>query len=86
MAVYYVIIAWLVIVNTLGVWVLLVFLAVPRLAQVIKVYWASRPQETPPDYPVWPLWYVSAAFFHNKLAGGRFVVGLFLNLILPLSL
>jgi hypothetical protein len=32
------------------------------------------------------LWYVSAAFYHNKLAGGLFVLGLILNLILPFSL
>lgn len=86
MVAYYLIVASLVITGILGIWVLLVFLAIPRLIQVIKIYRAPRPQEPPPDYPVWPLWYVSAAFFHNKLAGGLLVVGLFLNLILPVSL
>ena len=86
MASYYIIVAWLVIVGTLGIWVLLTFLAIPRLIQVIRVYRAPRPQEPPPDYPVWPLWYVSAAFFHNKRAGGLFVVGLVMNLIFPILL
>jgi hypothetical protein len=27
------------------------------------------------------LWYVAAAFYHNKLAGGLFVLGLILNLV-----
>lgn len=85
MVAYYLIVTSLVIVGILGNWVLLVFLSIPRLVQVIKIYRAPRPQEPPLDYPVWPLWYVSAAFFHNKLAGGLFVVGLFLNLILPTS-
>jgi 1,4-dihydroxy-2-naphthoate octaprenyltransferase len=86
MAAYYLIVTLLVIRGTLGVWVLLVFFALPRLVRVINIYRVPRPQEPPPDYPVWPLWYVSAAFFHNKLAGGWFVVGLVLNLIFPISL
>jgi 1,4-dihydroxy-2-naphthoate octaprenyltransferase len=61
--------------------VLLVFLALPRLVQVLKIYRAPRPATPPPNYPVWPLWYVSAAFYHNKLAGGMFTLGLILNLI-----
>jgi 1,4-dihydroxy-2-naphthoate octaprenyltransferase len=81
---YYLVILGLVLTGTLGIWVLLVALAVPRLWQVIKIYREPRPSEPPPDYPVWPLWYVSAAFYHNKLAGGLFVLGLILNLIIPL--
>jgi hypothetical protein len=29
---------------------------------------------------------VAAAFYHNKLAGGLFVLGLVLNLLLPIHL
>ncbi len=86
MAAFYPIVALLVLAGTLGVWVLLIVLALPRLLRVLKIYTAPRPQEPPADYPVWPLWYVSAAFFHNKLAGGLFVLGLIMNLILPISL
>ena len=78
---YYVVVAGLVLTGTLGVWVLLVVLALPRLVRVLKIYRDPKPAEPPPDYPVWPLWYVSAAFYHNKLAGGLFVLGLVLNLI-----
>jgi 1,4-dihydroxy-2-naphthoate octaprenyltransferase len=35
---------------------------------------------------VWPLWYVAAAFYHNKLAGAMFVLGLVLNAVLPVNL
>ena len=78
---YYVVVAGLELTGTLGVWVLLVVLALPRLVRVLKIYRDPKPAEPPPDYPVWPLWYVSAAFYHNKLAGGLFVLGLVLNLI-----
>jgi len=58
-------------------------LAVPRLISVLKTYREPKPEEQPEDYPVWPLWYVSAAFYHNKLAGGLFVLGLILNWVVP---
>jgi 1,4-dihydroxy-2-naphthoate octaprenyltransferase len=83
---YYLIVVALVLTRTVGIWVLLVGLALPRLVRVLKIYRDPRPSEPPPDYPVWPLWYVSAAFYHNKLAGGMFVVGLILNLPIPLHL
>ncbi len=83
---YYMIVVILVLTGTLGVWVLLVFLAIPRLVRVLKIYNEPKPSEPPPDYPVWPLWFVSAAFYHNKLAGGFFVLGLILNLVFPYTL
>ncbi|NIS83420.1 MAG: prenyltransferase [Anaerolineales bacterium] len=86
MVAYYLVVLALVLSGTLAIWVLLVFLAVPRLVRVLRIYLEPRPSEPPPDYPVWPLWYVSAAFFHNKLAGGMFVLGLILNLIFQISL
>lgn len=86
MVAFYLVVAILVLTGTLGVWVLLVLLAIPRLIQVLKIYLEPKPTEPPEDYPVWPLWYVSAAFHHNKLAGGMFLVGLILNLVIPFTL
>lgn len=86
MVAFYLVVAILVLMGTLGVWVLLVLLAIPRLIQVLKIYLEPKPTEPPEDYPVWPLWYVSAAFHHNKLAGGMFLVGLILNLVIPFTL
>jgi 1,4-dihydroxy-2-naphthoate octaprenyltransferase len=83
---YYLVVIALVITGTLGVWVMLVLIALPRFVRVLKIYQQPRPEEPPPDFPVWPLWYVAAAFYHNKLAGMLFVLGLILNLIFPLSL
>lgn len=83
---YYVLVAALVLTGTLGVWTLLVFLALPRLVRALKIYRQPKPASPPENYPVWPLWYVSAAFYHNKLAGGMFVLGLILDLIFPVHL
>jgi 1,4-dihydroxy-2-naphthoate octaprenyltransferase len=83
---FYLVVLLLVLTGSLGVWVLLVVFALRRLVYVLKIYNEPKPSEPPPDYPVWPLWYVSAAFYHNKLAGGLFVLGLILNLIVPITL
>lgn len=83
MIAYYVAVLALVLVGDVGLWVLLVFLAIPRLLSVLKTYREPKPKEPPENYPVWPLWYVSAAFYHNKLAGGLFVLGLVLNWVVP---
>jgi 1,4-dihydroxy-2-naphthoate polyprenyltransferase len=84
MALYYLVTAFLVFSGVLGIWVLLIVLALPRLYSVLKTYRAPKPTEAPEGYPVWPLWFVSAAFYHNKLAGGLFVLGLVLNLVFPI--
>jgi 1,4-dihydroxy-2-naphthoate octaprenyltransferase len=81
MIAYYGTIVVLMLTGTLGIWVGLVVLAIPRLVRVIGIYRKPRPAEPPENYPVWPLWYVAAAFYHNKLAGGLFVLGLILNLV-----
>lgn len=86
MAAFYLVALVLVLSGTLGIWILLVFVAFKRLVEVIRIYREPPPDEPPPDYPVWPLWYVSAAFYHNKLAGVMFVLGLTLNLIFPYHL
>ncbi|OGO16474.1 MAG: hypothetical protein A2Z14_19505 [Chloroflexi bacterium RBG_16_48_8] len=84
MAIYYLLIIVLVVTGDLGIWSLLILLALPRLVQVIKIYREPKPVQPPQGYPVWPLWFVSAAFYHNRLAGGLFVLGLILNLVIPL--
>jgi 1,4-dihydroxy-2-naphthoate octaprenyltransferase len=79
MVAFYPIVLVLVAAGWLGVGVLLVFAALPRLVRVLKAYSQPKPAAPPPGYRVWPLWYVSLAFYHNKLAGGLFVLGLAIN-------
>jgi 1,4-dihydroxy-2-naphthoate octaprenyltransferase len=82
MVAFYPIVALLVARGTLGPGVLLVALAIPRLITVLRAYRQPKPAGPPPGYRLWPLWYVSLAFYHNRLAGGLFVLGLALNVLL----
>ncbi len=78
---FYIVVAAMVVTRTLGFGALLVLGALPMLFQVLEVYSKPKPISPPPGYPVWPLWYVSAAFVHTRRAGALFVLGLFLNWI-----
>ena len=55
---------------------LLVVLALPRLWKVWPRFRRPPPDEPPPDYPVWPLWYAALAFVHVRQAGALLVLGL----------
>jgi 1,4-dihydroxy-2-naphthoate octaprenyltransferase len=81
MIAFYPITALLVLTGSLGWGVLLVALALPRLVRVLRLYNEPKPAAPPEGYRIWPLWYVALAFYHNKLAGGLFVLGLIVNLV-----
>jgi 1,4-dihydroxy-2-naphthoate octaprenyltransferase len=83
MIAFYAVTLALVATHVIGLWVLLVIFSLPRLFRVLKMYNEPKPATPPPNYPVWPLWYVAGAFYLNKLSGGLFILGLILNLILP---
>jgi 1,4-dihydroxy-2-naphthoate octaprenyltransferase len=82
MVAFYPIVVLLVLTGSLGWGVLLVLFALPRLKRVLQVYAEPKPAAPPAGFRIWPLWYVAAAFYHNKLAGGLFVLGLIVNLVL----
>jgi 1,4-dihydroxy-2-naphthoate octaprenyltransferase len=83
--VFYILIAVLVLGQITGPWVLLTLLALPRLATVWRVYSQPKPSEPPPEWTVWPLWYVGWAMYFNRRAGELFVLGLVLNLVFPIA-
>lgn len=83
---FHIIVIILVLTQTLGFWVLLSLLAIPKLVrETWPKYSEPRPAEKPENYPVWPLWFVSWAFRYNRRAGGLFILGLILNLIIPVA-
>jgi 1,4-dihydroxy-2-naphthoate octaprenyltransferase len=78
----------LVLAGWVGPWVLLVALALPRLASVLKIFRAPKPAGPPDWYPArgWPLWFVGFAFLHVRRAGGLLTLGLILNALVPVTL
>jgi 1,4-dihydroxy-2-naphthoate octaprenyltransferase len=75
-------VAGLVIAGVTGPWVLLALLALPRLRLFHLCYANERPRQPPEGYPVWPLWYVAFAMTFVRTAGGFFVLGLLLNVLM----
>jgi len=61
---------------------LVVFLAGKRLLMVLKVLSKPRPEEPPAGYPAWPAWFSGFAFFHNRMFGGLFILGLIVDTVL----
>ena len=60
-----------------GMWALLLVAgALPLLLLVIRIYSRPKPEERPKGYRGWPLWFVGAAFIHNRRFGLLFVAGL----------
>ena len=86
MGLFFLLVLCLVLVGTLGVWSLLVCLALPRFWKVLSVYARAPPSLPPEDYPIWPLWYVAWAFLLTRRAGGLLVLGLLLDALYPLHL
>ncbi len=81
---FYLVVVAMVLTGRLGFGALVVLGGLPMLLRALDVYSKPKPSSPPPGYPVWPLWYVSAAFVHTRRAGALFVLGLFLNWIFGL--
>ena len=79
---FYVLVAVAVIFGAMPWPALLVVLALPRLWKVWPRFRRPPPDEPPPDYPVWPLWYAALAWLHTRQAGALLVLGLAIGAIL----
>ncbi|MBI1278981.1 MAG: prenyltransferase [Anaerolineaceae bacterium] len=80
---FYVLVVALVITRVASPWILLTFLALPRLVAVWKIYSQPKPKTKPDNWPVWPLWFVGWAMALNRRYGSLFILGLILSLIAP---
>ena len=58
---------------------LIVFLAGKRLLLTLTILSKPRPDEPSEDYTAWPIWFSGFAFFHNRMFGALFILGLILD-------
>ncbi|MGE2691747.1 prenyltransferase [Mycolicibacterium pulveris] len=79
---FYVLVAVAVAVGAMPWPALLVLLALPRLAKLWPYFRRPPPDEPPPNFPVWPLWYAALAWVHVRLAGALLVAGLAIGAVL----
>ena len=82
MATFYVSVAVLVGIGALPWPTVLVYAALPALVKVWRSFDQPRPDEPPPRFPVWPLWFAAIAFLHTRRAGALLVVGLAIGAII----
>jgi 1,4-dihydroxy-2-naphthoate octaprenyltransferase len=76
MVAFYPLVALAVLVGALPWPVLLVLLGLPRLVEMWPHLRRPPPDEPPPDFPVWPLWYAALVWLHTRRAGALLVLGL----------
>lgn len=76
MAAFYVTVIACVAVRALPWPALISVLAVTKLVPSWKALGQPRPDEPPPGFPVWPLWFAAIAFVHTRRAGSLLVLGL----------
>jgi len=61
---------------------LLVFVAIKPAQVAIKRLSNPRPSEPPAGYPIWPRWFSTVCFVHNRVFSNYFVLGLIFDTLL----
>ena len=82
MALQYVFVVYLVVTGYFSPVLLVVFFALFWIKPVLQIFLKPKPAVKPADYSadVWPLWFVAAGFYHNRVFGMFLMLGLILNL------
>jgi 1,4-dihydroxy-2-naphthoate octaprenyltransferase len=65
---------------------LLVLFAGKRALYAFMVLLKPRPTEPPAEWKFWPTWFSGFSFYHNRLFGNLFVLGLIVDVVLRLLL
>ena len=63
---------------------LLVLVAAPDAWKAIARLSKPRPAEAPPGYPIWPRWFSTVSFMHNRKFGNLFILGVALDMAVRL--
>jgi 1,4-dihydroxy-2-naphthoate octaprenyltransferase len=61
---------------------LLVFMAYKPAQMAIQRLSKPRPTEPPPGYPIWPRWFSTVCFIHNRVFSNYFVIALIADTLL----
>lgn len=71
----------LVVFGSFGVSLLLVFINLPSLPGLFRVFGVAKPDSPPPGYPpeVWPLWFSAHAFRHTRRFTCLYLMGVLLD-------
>jgi 1,4-dihydroxy-2-naphthoate polyprenyltransferase len=79
----YVVILYLVAVGYFSTFLLLVLFGLKRAFYAIAVLSKPRPEGPPAGFELfWPTWFSGFAFYHNRMFGGMFVLGVLLDAVL----
>jgi 1,4-dihydroxy-2-naphthoate octaprenyltransferase len=61
---------------------LLVLVAIPPAQAAIGRLSQPRPGEPPPGYPIWPRWFSTVCFVHNRVFSNYFVLALVIDTLI----
>jgi 1,4-dihydroxy-2-naphthoate octaprenyltransferase len=90
----YAVVVYLVATGYFSTFMLLVLFGVVRAFYAVAVLSKPRPESAPQGFEVfWPTWFSGFAFYHNRMFGGMFILGILLDTLfrrlpfdLPLSI
>jgi 1,4-dihydroxy-2-naphthoate octaprenyltransferase len=61
---------------------LLVFVAIKQAQRALKRLSSPRPSEPPPGYQIWPRWFSTVCFVHNRVFSNYFVLALIIETVI----
>jgi 1,4-dihydroxy-2-naphthoate octaprenyltransferase len=61
---------------------LLIFVAIKPAQAALKRLSNPRPSEPPPGYPIWPRWFSTVCFVHNRVFSNYFVLALIIETVI----
>ena len=87
MALQYIVTIYLIITGYFSPILLVVLVALTTLPVILPIYRQSKPKEMPAGYmlDIWPLYYVAAAFYHNRQFGLWYLLGMLVDAILRVA-
>jgi 1,4-dihydroxy-2-naphthoate octaprenyltransferase len=78
----YAVIIYLVVVGYFSTFMLLILFAGQRAFYAIAVLSKPRPESAPKGFEAfWPTWFSGFAFYHNRMFGGLFILGVLLDTV-----